>query len=187
MRAGAAFKSVFVLHSGLLKNTVTTSGGLEQVTGFVLPGDPVGLDGIGNGTHVCNTLAIEDSHVCAISFAQLERLCHLVPRLQHQFHRVLGKTIAEDCGLCLLLGSMNAEQRVAYFLLNLSARYAARKFSSTRFRLRMSRREMGNYLGLTLETVSRTLTQFKREGLIALENREVEIKDVNGLRRRLDH
>ena len=186
VRAGTAFKSVFALHSGLLKNTVTTSGGLEQVTGFVLPGDPVGLDGLGNGTHICNTLAIEDSRVCAISFAELERLCHLVPAMQHHFHRILGKAIAEDCGLMLLLGSMNAGQRIAYFLLNLSARYAARKFSGTRFRLRMSRQEMGSYLGLKLETVSRMLTQFKREGLIALENREVEIKNVNGLRRRLD-
>ncbi len=150
-----------------------------------MPGDPAGMDGIGNGKHQFDTVAIEDSSVCAISFDLLEQLCGEFPGLQRDFHRLLSTEINRDHGLMLLLGVMHAEERLTVFLLNLSTRFAARGYSATQFRLPMRHRDIGSHLGLSLETVSRLLTRLSKDEVIALDHKYLRIKTVEGLKQRL--
>ena len=179
---GDAFESLYAVRSGAFKTTSVSRHGEEKVTGFHLPGELLGLDAINNGSHSFNSVALEDSEVCVIPFQRLEQLAMTIPALQHQLLRLLSGDISRDHGLMLLLGSMTAEQRVAAFLLSLSKRHQRLGFSATHFVLRMTREEMGNYLGLTIETVSRLLSRFQREGLISLRQRDIEFRDVPRLR-----
>jgi len=141
------------------------------------------MDGIAPERHTCNTIALEDSDVCAIPFARLQELAHEIPGLQHHFHRMMSREIVREHGVMLLLGSMNAEERLAMFLLNLSQRLAARGYSPSEFNLRMTREEIGSYLGLKLETVSRTFSKFQEEGLIGVQQKFIRIRDSAGLER----
>jgi CRP/FNR family transcriptional regulator len=156
--------------------------GSEKITGFHLAGELLGLDAISAGRHGFDAVALEDSEVCAVRFAALEKLALTVPVLQHQLFRLLSSDISRDQGLMLLLGSMAAEQRLAAFLLSLSRRYQRLGFAASRFALRMTREEIGNYLGLTLETISRLFSRFQREGLLKVRGREVELRNVERLR-----
>jgi len=180
-RAGLHLTDLCAVHSGFLKTTLGNANGLEQITGFVMPGDLVGMDAIGSGMHLCNTIALENSSVCGISFAALERLCRESPELQKHFHRMLSMEITRDHGIMLLLGVMSAEKRLAVFLLNLSRRFGQLGYSPTRFKLAMTRDEIGSYLGLSLETVSRTLSKFNKEQLITVSGKEIRIKNLDGL------
>ena len=180
--AGDAFESLYAVRSGAFKTVGVSRHGDEKVTGFHLPGELLGLDAINSGSHSFNAVALEDSEVCVIPFQRLERLAMTIPALQHQLLRLLSGDISRDHGLMLLLGSMTAEQRVAAFLLSLSKRHQRLGFSATHFMLRMTREEMGNYLGLTLETVSRLMSRFQREGLIGLQQRDIEIKNSAALK-----
>jgi CRP/FNR family transcriptional regulator len=184
---GDAFESLYAVRSGAFKSVGVSRLGDEKITGFHLPGELLGLEAISSGRHGYSAVALEDSEVCAIPFAQLERLALTTPALQHQLLRVLSGDISRDHGLMLLLGSMTAEQRLAAFLLSLSRRHQRLGYSPNRFVLRMTREEVGNYLGLTLETVSRLLSRFQREGLIAVRQREVEIRDSAKLREMVGH
>ncbi len=184
---GDRFQSLYAVRSGAFKTVSVSRHGDEKVTGFHLPGELLGLDAISSGTHGYNAVALEDSEVCIIPFAQLERLARSIPALQHQLLRLVSSDISRDQGLMLLLGSMTAEQRLVAFLLSLSRRHQRLGFSSSRFVLRMTREEIGNYLGLTLETVSRLLSRFQREGLIGVHQRDIEIKDVQSLREIVGH
>ena len=179
---GDAFESLYAVRSGAFKTMSVSRHGEEKVTGFHMPGELLGLDAIHSGNHSFNAVALEDSEVCMIPFQRLERLAMGMPELQHQLLRLLSSDISRDHGLMLLLGSMTAEQRVAAFLLSLSKRHQRLGFSATHFVLRMTREEMGNYLGLTIETVSRLMSRFQREGLVALRQRDIEIKDSVRLR-----
>ena len=132
-------------------------------------------------------MALEDSEVCAIPFAALEKLSRAKPVLQHQLFRMLSSDISRDQGLMLLLGSMTAEQRLAAFLLSLSRRYQRLGFAANRFMLRMTREDIGNYLGLAIETISRVLSRFQREGLIGVHQREIELKNAGSLRDLVGH
>ena len=131
---------------------------------------------------MCDAVSLEDSEVCEIPFNDLETLSRHIPTLQQHFHRIMSREIARDYGVMLLLGSMRAEERLAAFLLNLSQRFAARGYSSKSFLLRMTRNEIGSYLGLKLETISRALSHFQTEGIIAVQNKSVEILDAGRLR-----
>lgn len=184
---GDRFQSLYAVRSGAFKTVSVSRHGDEKVTGFHLPGELLGLDAISSGTHGYNAVALEDSEVCVIPFAQLEHLARSIPALQHQLLRLVSSDISRDQGLMLLLGSMTAEQRLAAFLLSLSRRHQRLGFSPSRFVLRMTREEIGNYLGLTLETVSRLLSRFQREGLIGVQQRDIEIKDVQSLREIVGH
>ncbi len=177
-RAGTALTSLYVIHSGFLRTSVTDGNGREQITGFAMPGDLVGMEAIATGRHQCNTIAIEPSSICGMRFADLEQLSAGMPALQQHFHRTMGAEIARDHGMMLLLGAMRAEERVTLFLLHLSRRFAARGRPGTRFHLPMSRHEIGNYLGLKLETVSRVFSQFHDSGLIAVRSKNIEILDM---------
>jgi len=185
-RAGAPLASLYAVRSGFLKSSVLHEDGREQVAGFHMMGDLLGLDAIGGGCHMSDTLALEDSELCELPFEQLEAHSRELPSLQQQLHRVMSREIVRDHGVMLLLGSMKAEERMAAFLLNLSQRFAARGYSPTEFVLRMTRGEIGSYLGLKLETVSRALSSFQDQGLIAVRQRHVRLLDLEGLRALLD-
>ena len=182
-RRGDSFTSIYAVRSGFFKTTVSTEDGRDQVTGFQMTGELLGLDGIGDAAHNCDAVALEDSQVCVIPYGRLEELAQQFAGLQRQFHRVMSREIVRDHGLMLLLSSMTAEERVAAFLRNLARRLEARGFSASSFVLRMTRAEIGAYLGLKLETVSRSFSKFHEDGILDVRQREVRIVDPEALRR----
>ncbi len=185
-RAGEPLAALFAIRSGFMKSCVLHDDGREQVAGFHMAGDLLGLDAIGGGSHTCDTVALEDTEVCEIPFSYLEKLSRELPSLQQQLHRIMSREIVRDYGVMLLLGSMSAEERLAAFLLNLSQRFAARGYSPSEFRLRMTREEIGSYLGLKLETVSRAFSGFQDRRLIEVRQKQVRILDFPGLKAVLD-
>ncbi|HRD33295.1 MAG TPA: fumarate/nitrate reduction transcriptional regulator Fnr [Rhodocyclaceae bacterium] len=186
-RSGEDFEAIYAIRTGSFKTDVLLEDGREQVTGFQMTGEILGLDGISTELHSCNAVALEDSEVCVIAYDKLEELSRQIEGLQHQFHKVMSKEIVRDHGVMMLLGSMRAEERLAAFLLNLSQRFTARGFSPAEFHLRMTRDEIGSYLGLKLETVSRAFSKFQESGLIAVQQKHIRIADLDGLRRLVHH
>jgi CRP/FNR family transcriptional regulator, anaerobic regulatory protein len=181
-RAGDSFQSLYAVRTGFFKTCVSSEDGRDQVTGFQMAGELLGLDGISHDRHNCDAIALEDSQVCVIPFGQLEELSRDFTPLQHQFHKIMSREIVRDHGMMLLLGSMRAEERLAAFLLNLTQRLQARGFSASSLILRMTREEIGSYLGLKLETVSRTFSKFQDDGLLEVKQRHIRILDEAGLR-----
>ncbi|OGA18374.1 MAG: transcriptional regulator [Betaproteobacteria bacterium RIFCSPLOWO2_02_FULL_66_14] len=179
--AGDEFSAVYAIRSGFLKMTVINDDGREQVTGFNMPGELLGLDGIGTGRYHGNAVALEDAELCVLPFSLLEELGREVPTMQRHLHGVLSREIVRDHGVMMLLGSMRAEERLATFLLNLSKRFTRRGYSPSDFHLRMTREEIGSYLGLKLETVSRLFSRFQEDGLIEVQQKHVRIVDIAGL------
>ena len=173
--AGDAFLSLYAVRTGFFKTCVTSEDGRDQVTGFQMAGELLGLDGISTDIHSCDAVALEDSQVCVIPYSQLEALSREFTELQHQFHKIMSREIVREHGVMLLLGSMRAEERLAAFLLNLTQRLQARGFSASSLVLRMTREEIGSYLGLTLETVSRTFSKFQDEGILDVKQRQIRI------------
>lgn len=182
-RCGDPFEAIYAIRTGSFKTDVLLEDGRQQVTGFQMTGEILGLDGIGTERHTCNAIAMEDSEVCVIEYRQLESLAREVEGLQHQFHKVMSREIVRDHGVMMLLGSMRAEERLAAFLLNLSHRLSIRGFSSAEFHLRMTRNEIGSYLGLKLETVSRAFSRLQEEGLILVQQKHVKILDLASLQK----
>jgi CRP/FNR family transcriptional regulator len=176
------FTSLYAVRSGFFKTCVTTADGRDQVTGFQMTGEIIGLDGIVNDFHACDAIALEDAEVCVMPFDQVEQLSREFTTLQHHVHKIMSREIVRDHGVMLLLGSMRAEERLAAFLLNLVQRLHARGFSQSELILRMTREEIGSYLGMKLETVSRTFSKFVDEGTIEVKQRYVRIKNTEALR-----
>lgn len=185
-QTGDRFESVYAVWTGFFKTCVASKDGREQVTGFQMCGELIGIDGIGTRRHEVDAVALEDSQVCVIPYAALESLSLEIQTLQQQFHRSLSREIVRNHGVMLLLGSMHAEERLAAFLLNLTQRLQVRGFSSSSVVLRMSREEIGSYLGLKLETVSRTFSKFQAEGLLYVRHRQIQVTDPVGLAHLLD-
>ena len=181
-RAGDAFQSLYAVRTGFFKTCVSSEDGRDQVTGFQMAGELLGLDGIGTEKHTCDAIALEDSQVCVIPYHQLEELSRELSDLQRQFHKIMSREIVRDHGVMLLLGSMRAEERLAAFLLNLTQRLRTRGFSSSSLVLRMTREEIGSYLGLKLETVSRAFSRFQDDGLLEVKQRDIRVLDEPGLR-----
>ncbi|MES2840770.1 MAG: fumarate/nitrate reduction transcriptional regulator Fnr [Pseudomonadota bacterium] len=179
---GDKFTSLYAVRSGFFKTCVTTADGRDQVTGFQMTGEIIGMDGIVSDHHSCDAVALEDAEVCIMPFDQVEELSREFTTLQHHVHKILSREIVREHGVMLLLGSMRAEERLAAFLLNLVQRLHARGFSQSEFVLRMTREEIGSYLGMKLETVSRTFSKFAEDGIIDVKQRHVHIKNVEGLR-----
>ena len=179
--AGDEFSAIHAIRSGFFKTTVVDGEGREQVTGFFMGGELLGMDGIGSGRHHGTAVALEDSEVCVMPYASIERMAQDYPQLQRHLHSVLSREIVRDHGVMMLLGSMRAEERLASFLCNLSKRFVRRGYSPSEFHLRMTREEIGSYLGLKLETVSRLFSQFQKDRLIAVEQKHVRILDIAGL------
>jgi CRP/FNR family transcriptional regulator len=181
-RAGDRFHALYTFRAGCFKSYVTAEDGRSHVTGFQMPGEILGLDGIEDERHSQDVVALEDCEVCVIPYAQLAELASKRPELALHLHRMMSREIVREQGLMLLLGTMSAEARVATFLLNLSQRFADRGYSARDFNLRMTREEIGSYLGLKLETVSRVLSRFQERGLITAQNRSIHIVDEGGLK-----
>ena len=172
---GDNFHYLFIVRSGSLKTYTTTSSGQQQIIGFHLPGELVGLDGVSDGNYFCTAEAMEMTSVCELPFTKLEHIMGKIRVLQHQVHKLMSKEILTDQQLLLQLGKMNAEQRVAAFLLNISDRLKQRGFSASEFHLPMTRSDIGNYLGLAVETVSRQFSHFQELGVIKVSRKHVII------------
>ena len=181
-RNGEKFTSLYAIRTGFFKTCLIAEDGRDQVTGFQMAGEVIGLDGIVNDRHACDAVALEDAEVCVMPFDRIEELSRDINALQHHVHKIMSREIVREHGVMLLLGSMRAEERLAAFLLNLVQRLHARGFSRSELVLRMTREEIGSYLGLKLETVSRTFSKFAEEGIIEVHQRHVHIIDADALK-----
>jgi CRP/FNR family transcriptional regulator len=181
-RAGDPFDSLYAVRAGFFKTNLLNEDGRDQVTGFHMTGELMGLDGISTDQHPCDAVALEDSELCVIPFSRLEELSRGAPSLQRHLHKIMSREIVSDQSVMMLLGSMRAEERLAAFLLNLSQRMTARGYSPSEFYLRMTREEIGSYLGLKLETVSRVFSRFQNDGLIAVQQKHIRILNIPKLR-----
>lgn len=177
-----SFKALYAIRSGHFKTYQITPNGEQHITGFHMAGELMGMDAISTGHYHCNVTALEDSEVCEIPFQRLEELFSAIPTLLKHFHRMMSQEITREQNVMLLLGNMGADQRFAAFLVNLAVRYEARGYSSTCLQLRMSREDIGNYLGLTIESISRLLARFKKLGLLSVDKREIQILDPKRLK-----
>lgn len=185
-RVGDEFKSLYAVSVGFFKSRISGGECCDQITGFQLPGELMGLDGLATEHHTVDAIALQDSEVCVLPYADLERIARDFQPLQHQLHRVMSREIVREHGVMLLLGSMRAEERVAAFLLNLSERYRSLGYSPSEFVLRMTREEIGSFLGLKLETVSRAFSHFSEQGLITAQGKQINLKNLAGLRKVVD-
>lgn len=174
-KTGDVFEAIYIVRTGFFKTSASAQDGRDQVTGFHMAGELLGLDGIYDGAHASQAVALEDSQVCVVPYGRLEDLTREFDRLQRQFHRLMSRELVRDQAMMALLGSMRAEQRVAAFLINLMRRLRARGFSSSSVVLRMTRDEIGSHLGLTLETVSRTFSRMQEDGVLEVRARELRV------------
>ncbi len=181
-RTGERFTSLYAIRTGFFKTSVVSEDGKDQVTGFQMAGEIIGLDGIVNDQHTCDAVALEDAEVCVMPFNRVEEISREVISLQRHVHKIMSREIVREHGVMLLLGSMRAEERLAAFLLNLVQRLNARGFSKTELVLRMTREEIGSYLGLKLETVSRTFSKFVEDGIVEVKQRHIRIVDAEMLK-----
>jgi CRP/FNR family transcriptional regulator len=180
---GDTFTSLYAIRSGFFKTCVTSEDGREQVTGFQMAGEIIGMDGIVSDHHNCNAVALEDAEVCVMPFSDIEDLSRELPGLQRHVHKIMSREIVRENSVMMLLGNMRAEERLAAFLLNLVQRLHARGLSQSELVLRMTREEIGSYLGLKLETVSRAFSKFSEEGIIEVKQRYVKIVAPDALKK----
>jgi CRP/FNR family transcriptional regulator, anaerobic regulatory protein len=185
-QGGDEFRHIHVVRTGTLKSSLVLADGREQVIGFHVAGELLGLDGLADGLHTSAAMALEDTETCAIPSAHFSELMAASGGMLRNIARLMSREILRDHSQILLLGSLNAEERLAAFLLDLSERHAARGYSALEFQLRMSRADIGSYLGIKLETVSRTFSAFQQQGLLQVCWRRVRIIDLDGLKRRFD-
>jgi CRP/FNR family transcriptional regulator len=181
-RNGEKFTSLYAIRTGFFKTCVASEDGRDQVTGFQMAGEVVGLDGIVNDYHTCDAVALEDAEVCVMAFDRIEEFSREINSLQRHIHKIMSREIVREHGVMLLLGSMRAEERLATFLLNLVQRLHARGFSQSELILRMTREEIGSFLGLKLETVSRTFSRFVEDHIVEVKQRHVRILNTTALR-----
>jgi CRP/FNR family transcriptional regulator len=175
------FKSCFAVRSGSVKTSIITEGGDEQVTGFFMPGELIGLDSMANHHYACTAKALERTSVCEFPVEKLEQLTRKLPELQHHMYHLMSQEIQNSHQLAMLLSKNTAEERIAALLLSLSSRFQRRRMSPTNFSLPMARNDIANFLGLAVETVSRVFTRFQNQGIIKARGREVELLDVEAL------
>jgi CRP/FNR family transcriptional regulator len=181
-RQGDKFNALYAIRTGFFKTRISAEDGRDQVTGFQMAGEIIGLDGIVSDHHTCDAVALEDAEVCVMPFDRIEELSREITSLQRHVHKIMSREIVRENGVMLLLGSMRAEERLAAFLLNLVQRLHARGFSQSELILRMTREEIGSYLGLKLETVSRTFSKFVEDGVVEVKQRHVRILNADALK-----
>jgi len=179
---GESFNSLYAIRTGFFKTSVTLEDGREQVTGFQMAGEIMGLDGIVSDHHTCDAVALENAEVCVMPFEKIEELSREVNALQHHVHKIMSREIVREHGVMMMLGSMRAEERLAAFLLNLTTRLHARGFSRSELVLRMTREEIGSYLGLKIETVSRTFSKLVEDGVLKVKQKNLRILKPETLR-----
>jgi len=182
-RSGDPFHALYAIRNGSLKTVVLAEDGREQVMGYHMLGEIIGFDGIGTNRHHTGAIALEDTEVCAIPFNGIERLAQTMPALQHNLCQMMSAAMTRGQNVMLLLGSLHADERLAVFLLDLADRYRRRGYSATEYTLRMTREEIGSYLGIKLETVSRLFSKLQGEGLIQVQGRALKLLDPAALRR----
>jgi CRP/FNR family transcriptional regulator len=182
-REGDLFEHLYEVRSGNLKSSLSLSKGHERVSGFHMAGDLIGLDGLGTGHHLSTAVALEDTEVCAISYAFASELAKRMPRFQHALMQNLSREAMQEYHLLVRLGSLPSTKRLAAFLLNQSLRLSARGYSPREFHLRMTRADIASYLALTLETVCRSFSELQKSGLLEVEQRHVRILNLAALRR----
>lgn len=175
------FSAIYAVRSGSIKTYTVNDQGVVQVTGFYLPGEIFGMDGIAHTHYISAAVAMETSAICEIPFHRMEELSMTMPSLQRHFFKLMSKEITNDQQLITLLSKNSAEERVATLLLSISTRNAKRGLSGVRFRIPMSRADIGNYLGLTVETVSRVFSRFQKQGLLNVDKKEIGITDITAL------
>ena len=183
---GERFSSLYAIRNGFFKTCVTSADGLGRVTGFPMAGEMLGFDGIVNDRHVCDAVALEDAEVCVLPLDLLEKLSLKVNPLHRHIHIIMSREIVREHDVMLMLGGMRSEERLAAFLLNLVDRLHARGYSRSELILRMTRKEIGSYLGLKLETVSRTFSRFMVERIVEVKHRHIQILDADALRQIVD-
>lgn len=184
--SGETFNSLYAVRSGMFKSSVVWESGQEQVTGFKMPGDMLGLDGIGVDKYASDAVAIEDSEVCVIPYERITTLARENRSLSYSLSRLLSHEIVREQSLMAVLGTMKADERVIAFLLELAARFKARGYAGNAFTLRMTREEIGSYLGLKLETVSRAFTRLQNLKLISLQSTHgVQLLNTGSMRERV--
>jgi CRP/FNR family transcriptional regulator len=181
--SGEEFTSLYAIRTGFFKTCVISEDGREQVTGFQMAGEIIGMDGIVSDHHNCSAVALEDAEVCVMPFSDIENLSRELPGLQRHVHKIMSREIVRENGVMMLLGNMRAEERLAAFLLNLVQRLHARGLSQSELILRMTREEIGSYLGLKLETVSRAFSKFSEDGIIEVKQRYVKIVAPDALKK----
>lgn len=181
--SGDSFVSLYAIRVGFFKTCVSSEDGREQVTGFQMAGEIIGMDGIVSDHHNCNAIALEDAEVCVMPFSDIENLSRELPALQRNVHKIMSREIVRENSVMMLLGNMRAEERLAAFLLNLVQRLHARGLSQSELVLRMTREEIGSYLGLKLETVSRAFSKFSEDGIIEVKQRYVKILSPDALKK----
>jgi CRP/FNR family transcriptional regulator len=186
VRAGDRFDAVYVIRSGFFKTVRTDTGGNEMVLALPMGGEAIGLDAIDSGRHTADVIALDASLVAIVPFARLAQLAREHPCLERALFRAFSRELCREHGMIWLLGTRDAEARLAAFLLDLSERFGRLGYSRIAFELRMTRQEIGSYLGIKLETVSRTLSGLAARGLIAVDRRTVTLNDIAGLRRILE-
>lgn len=178
---GERFLNLYAIRTGFFKTCISSEDGRDQVMGFQMAGEIIGLDGIVNDHHTCDAVALEDAEICVLPIAQIEILSRKVNSLQRHINKILSREIVRQHNVMLLLGSMRAEERLAAFLLNLAQRLHSRGFSQSELVLRMTREEIGSYLGLKLETISRTFSRFVDEDIVKVKQRHVHILNLSAL------
>ncbi len=178
---GDPFRSLYVVRVGVLKSFTVSDDGLAQVTGFLMVGDVIGMDGIDTGCHQNEVVALEDAEVFVVPFSQCEQWSQESAHGQRLMMRTLAREIVRSQELMMVLGSLRAEQRLATFLLDISDRYGRLGYSRSEFVLRMTRNDIGSYLGLKLETVSRLLSRFQQEGFIQVQGKSIALLDFPAL------
>jgi len=182
-RIGDPFRALYAIRSGSTKTCEIAADGSVQITGFHLPGELLGIDAISTEKHPCDVIALETSEICELPFDRIEALAREIPSLQRQLFKIMSREILEEETLLLMLGRMKAEERLAAFLISMSRRYKALGYSPVELRLPMSRQDLGDYLGLALETVSRLFSRFQEEGLIRVQGRAIRLVSLDGLRK----
>lgn len=185
-RNGDEAVAIYAVRSGCVKTVTESASGEEQIVGFHLPGELLGLDGFADETHSCYAQALETSSVCELPLSRLESLCMQLPSLQRQMRRIMGKEVSSDHKQLLLLGKMSSEARVASFLLSLSTRMQERQWKADEFNLGMPRQDIANYLGMAVETISRIFAHLQSEGVIEVDRRHITICDMDKLKSMVD-
>jgi len=181
-REGETCNAIYAVRSGSIKTIKQNASGESQIVGFHLPGELLGFDGFATDKHECSAQFLETTSICELPLNGLESLCHSIPTLQHQMRRIMGLEVKNDHDLLLLLGKMNADEKLATFLLNMSTRMKQRNWKELEFNLSMPRQDIANYLGLAVETVSRLITQFHEKGLVNIDKRNIKITDIDSLK-----
>ncbi|MDT0581451.1 MULTISPECIES: fumarate/nitrate reduction transcriptional regulator Fnr [Alteromonadaceae] len=185
VRYGDKFHSLYAVRSGSFKSYVSDKDGVEQIIGFHFPGDIIGFDALKDDKHGSYTQALETAMVCELPYETLDEMSVRFPKLRQQIMRFMSAEIKHDHDLMMLLSKRSAEERLLHFLSHLSQRFEERGFSAKQFNLSMTRNEIGNYLGLTVETISRLLTRFQKEDLIKVDGKLITISDFDGIKQRL--